>query len=92
MISAVTISHWNGDITSILKPFDILDCWLPSFVYYLLKNYIMSIIIIFHMDYLYTIYLWLSSHMPPISLGTDVTSSREIHSSSFFSSSSYAFL
>ena len=51
------------------------------------KIYIYFLLLLFHMYYLYTICLLAAFRMSPVSLGTDVTSSREHHSSSFVSSS-----
>ena len=49
------------------------------------------LILLFKMDYIYTIFLLAAFHTPPVLLGGDVSSGRERHSSSFFSSYSYSF-
>ena len=44
---------------------------------------LLILLLLFHMDYLYNICLLAAVHTPPVSLGADVTISRELHSSSF---------
>ena len=53
---------------------------------------LLLLLLLFHMDYIYTRYLLAAFHMPPVSLGTDIASDRERHSSSSSPSSSYSFV
>ena len=50
------------------------------------------LLLLFHMDYPYTRWLLAAFHLSHFSLGTDVASVIELHSSSFFPSSSYVFV